>query len=227
MIDRDIYFDAVRETMFAGAMSQEQVDGQNAILALWDWQATGSPMTDLRWLAYMLATVFHECATRMWPIEEYGKGQGQPYGEPDENGNCFYGRGFVQLTWKENYEHATKALSLTGDRDLGLHPERALDVLIAARIMFRGMSEGWFRDSKLGDFFNKEENDPVGARDIINGDVGKNGELVAGYHDAFLAALQEAETEAPGPTPDVQTLTYKLTITAPVGDVSIEVEQQT
>ena len=31
MFDRNTYFDAVRDTMFSGAMSQEQVDGQNAI----------------------------------------------------------------------------------------------------------------------------------------------------------------------------------------------------
>jgi putative chitinase len=226
MIDRDIYFDAVRDSMFSGAMTQEQVDGQNVILALWDWQATGTPMKDRRWLAYMLATVYHECAKRMWPIEEYGQGQGKEYGEPDsETGQTYYGRGFVQLTWRENYANASKALSLTGDRDLEWHAERALDCLIAARVLFRGMAEGWFRNAKLGDYFNSGTDDPVGARNIINADVSKNGELIAGYHDCFLEAIEAAYVDAGPVPPSQQTTVYKVTITAPAGDVSIEVEK--
>ena len=42
------------------------------ILAVWEYQAGGTPMEDIRWLAYMLATVYKECATRMWPTTEYG-----------------------------------------------------------------------------------------------------------------------------------------------------------
>ncbi len=193
MLDRDIYFSIVRESMFSGAMTQQQVDGQNVILALWDYQATGSPMEDLRWLAYMLATVFHECAGKMWPIREYGQGKGHEYGEPDENGNCFYGRGFVQLTWKENYDKASAALSLIDDRDLCDYPDMALDSLIAARILFRGMAEGWFTGKKLGQYFSSHIDDPVGARRIINPD--DNGDLIAGYHDLFLHALETAYYE--------------------------------
>ena len=58
--DRDIYFANVREELFFGALTQEQVDGQGIILGLWEGQYTGSPMTDIRWLAYILATVYHE-----------------------------------------------------------------------------------------------------------------------------------------------------------------------
>ena len=93
-IDRDVYFDEVRNTLFAGALTQQQVDGQSVILAVWDYQGGGTPMTDLRWLAYMLATVYHECATRMWPTTEYGSQdylQGKDYWP-------YVGRGFVQLT---------------------------------------------------------------------------------------------------------------------------------
>ena len=44
----------------------------------------------------------------------------------------------------------------------------ALDSLIAARIMFRGMAEGWFTGKKLGDYFNAKE-ETLNARQIING----------------------------------------------------------
>ena len=87
--------------------------------------------------------------------------------------------------------------------DLQLRPEWA------APTMFRGMIEGAFRsDSKgphnLARYFNATTDDPEGARRIINGDPGtvpdwSGGipveELIAGYHAAFLAALEAARIE--------------------------------
>ena len=192
--DRGIYFDIVRNDMFSGALTQQQVDGQNVILALWEWQATGTPMADPRWLAYMLATAYHETAQKMWPIEEYGKGSGHSYGEVDpETGHAYYGRGLVQLTWRENYHNATVALGLIDDRDIEWHAERALDVLISSRIMFRGMAEGWFTGKKLGDYFNADEDEALNARQIINGN--DKDDLLAEYHYVFLGALSDSEVE--------------------------------
>jgi len=193
MFDRDIYFDHVRVALFGGALEQVHVDGQSVILAVWEYQGGGTPMTDVRWLAYMLATVYHETAQRMWPIREYGRGDGREYGVPDENGNVFYGRGFVQLTWKENYIKASKILSLYDERDLEFSPDVALDSLIATRVLFRGMAEGWFTGRKLGQYFNDEKDDPLNARQIINGN--DKDELIAGYHDTFLEALEASSTE--------------------------------
>lgn len=183
-MNRVAYFDSVRASLFGGALSQQQVDGQNVIIGLWEAEATGSPMTDLRWLAYILATTYHETAQKMWPIEEYGKGEGMKYG------TTYYGRGFVQLTWDYNYDHASAALSLVDDRDLVKHPQLALDSLIAARIMFRGMAEGWFTGKKLGEYFNQDRDDPINARQIINGN--DDDTLIAGYHGEFLQALKGA-----------------------------------
>jgi hypothetical protein len=183
MFDRDVYFNAVRDALFEGALTQQQVDGQSVILAVWEYQAGGTPMTDPRWLAYMLATVYHETAQKMWPITEQGS---QSYLE----GKDYYpyiGRGFVQLTWEENYRNASAALGLIDDRDLVAHPEIALDSLISARIMFRGMAEGWFTSRKLGQYFNDDTDDAINARQIINGndcDV-----MIAGYHEQFMSAI--------------------------------------
>jgi len=186
MIDMDIYFDSVRGSLFGSAMTQQQVDGQCVIVGLWNYQATGTPMEDLRWLAYMLATVYHECATRMWPVTEYGN---QEYLESREYWP-YIGRGFVQLTWEENYDRASAILGLIDDRDLVANPALALDSLVAARIMFRGMAEGWFTGHKLGDYFSETEDDPEDARLIINPD--QNGALIMGYYDKFLDALEAA-----------------------------------
>jgi putative chitinase len=207
MIDRGIYFNHVRAAPFPSTMTQQQVDGQTMILDRWEYDES---TVDLRWLAYALATTMHETASTMWPIEEYGKGKGMKYGTKDpETGQTYYGRGFVQLTWRENYAKATKKLSLTGKEDIEWHAEMALDTKIASDVMFRGMVEGWFRtkDNKpetLERYFNEDVNDPMNARGIINGD--KNtvpkwsggvsiGALITGYHNDFLTALQASTGE--------------------------------
>ncbi|HEX6571097.1 MAG TPA: peptidoglycan-binding protein, partial [Steroidobacteraceae bacterium] len=80
-------------------------------------------VTDLRWAAYMLATVKHECAETWQPIEEFGRGARRAYGKEvivrDSEGNKYrnkyYGRGYVQLTWVDNYRDVGRKLGM-GDR---------------------------------------------------------------------------------------------------------------
>ena len=101
MVNRQIFFSNVRAHLHGGHIHQSQVDGYNAILAEWDKRG----LEDTRWLAYMLATTFHETAKTIQPIHEYGRGKGKKYGNPDPvTHKIYYGRGFVQLTWKYNYE---------------------------------------------------------------------------------------------------------------------------
>jgi hypothetical protein len=198
-IDRTIFFDSVRGSLFSGTMSQSQVDGMNAILFAWEARPTSD---DPRWLAYMLATTLHETASTMQPIEEYGQGAGMTYGEPDPvTGEAYYGRGFVQLTWADNYKRADDEIGLANELSCYLHPENQLKPLIAAVTMFRGMSVGWFRGDKLSDYFAADVDDPFNAREIINGDKTKVpgwsgglsiGKVIEGYHDEFLEAITEA-----------------------------------
>ena len=230
--DRTRYFDAVRGSLFGGSMSTDQVEGQEAILGEWELQEAETAMTDVRWLAYMLATTYHETSQEMQPIEEYGKGSGTEYGKPDPTtGKVYYGRGYVQLTWASNYQRATAELGLKGDADLYWHPEMALDPQIAADVMFLGMRDGWFRsDSKgrqtLGRYFSIDTDDPYTAREIINGDKSKIptwsngvsiGKLVEGYHDNFLAALEVSVTVPPISIPEPEAKVVNVMITATEG----------
>jgi putative chitinase len=181
MIDRGKFFALVRLHPFNGAMTQGQVNGCNAILDGWE---THAEFTDIRWLAYMLATAKWETAHTMQPIEEYGHGTGKPYGVPDPvTGQIYYGRGYVQLTWKTNYQ---KMAALTG-ADLVNHPELALDPLNAALIMFEGMKGGLFTGVGLPRYFNATTDDPVNARRIINGT--DHAADIARIHAAFLMGL--------------------------------------
>ena len=211
-INREVYFNLVREDPFPDKLSQQQVDGQNIILTTWEEQ---TEISDLRHLAYMLATTFHETAYTMWPIAEYGQGQGRPYGKIDpETGQAYYGRGFVQLTHRENYARADDKMNWSGTSSCEWHADLQLTPEYAAPTMFRGMSEGWFRthrDGKketLNRYFNHSTDDPFNARDIINGDKAKKdthgvriGDQIADYHKDFLTAVQAAVRVVPAPTP--------------------------
>lgn len=187
MIDRAHFFATVREHF--GALNQSQVDGFGTILDGWERQ---KDFGDRRWLAYMLATAWHETACTMQPIEEIGKGRGRAYGHPAGRWHKVYdGRGDVQLTWEANYRKASAELAKHGiSVDLDRYPERALEPAIAFAIMLYGMAGGWFTGKKLGDYFGSRAEIPsaaVEARRIINGQ--DRAVIIAGYHRAFVVAL--------------------------------------
>lgn len=195
-MNRQIFIDEVERSLFSSRITQSQIEGINFKLAAWE----KSELTDIRWLAYMLATSCHETAKTMQPIEEYGKGRGRPYGQklrhdrkpytfPDK---LYYGRGDVQLTWYENYEAMGGLLGIP----LLEQPELALKPDISAQIMIEGMTRGKsnrgdFTGVSLENYFNAVKDDPIHARRIINGLDKAN--LIAGYHDKFLTAIKKAQ----------------------------------
>jgi putative chitinase len=181
MIHRKLFFDRVRQELFMRVLNQPQVDGMVAILDEWE---AGFGDKDLRWLGYILGTVHHETAKTMQPIEEYGHGGERLYARCDPETNCaYYGRGFVQLTWRKNYERAGNELGV----DLVHHPELACDLAIATKILIHGMTAGWFTGAELEDYFNDQREDWINARRIVNGLDRAN--LVAGYAKTYFEAL--------------------------------------
>jgi putative chitinase len=197
LFERKLFFDEVRVTLFSDSLSQDQVDGLNAQLDAWERISMVKPDADLRWLAYILATSHHESAFTHQPISEYGKGAGYSYGEPDPTtGECYYGRGLVQLTWADNYKFAGEKVHV----DLYWRPELALDMPIAVRVIFFGMYEGWFTGKKLGDYIYGNVCDFVNARRIVNGT--DRAETIAGYADKFQSALLVATSTAVSDHPE-------------------------
>ena len=187
MIDRKKFFDEVRSTLFNGVLSQRQVDGMNYLLDTWEARFADN---DIRWLAYALATAFHETAYMMVPLEEYGKGQGQSYGVPvgpyDE---VYYGRGHVQLTWITNYEKGEEILKNKYGLAVPMveYPHRMLEDETSSLILFDGLIDGWFTGVGLPDYFNASTDDPYNARRVVNGT--DKAEVIKGYHLKFLDAL--------------------------------------
>ncbi|MEQ1901932.1 MAG: glycoside hydrolase family 19 protein [Devosia sp.] len=196
MINRNFFFETVRLRLFDGSLKAGQVAGLTGILDEWE---AGHAKKDDRWLAYMLATVHHETDRTFRPIKEYG---GENYfikmydvrGERPQNardhgndqpgdGPKYCGRGFVQLTWKNNY----RAMSKVTGVDLVAHPERAMELPVATKILFYGMMNGSFTGKKLGDYFNPAGEDWVNARRIINGKDKAN--IIAEYGKRYYSAI--------------------------------------
>lgn len=191
-MDLKTFFNEVRDHVFGKSMYQGQVDGCEAILDAWGKHA---PNSDPRFIAYSLATAYHETARSMAPVRELGQGRGRSYGIPVAPYNqVYYGRGYVQLTWERNYTNATRRLVKRGvvgaDINLARNPDLAMRPDIAAAVLVFGMLEGWFTGRKLVDYFSGTRSDWVDARVIINGH--DRAALIAGYGLAFYHALTEA-----------------------------------
>lgn len=161
MINRKTFFDGIRQGPFPGKLTSEQVKGTSAILDEWERRK----LTDLRWLAYMLGTTKWETDHTMQPIREGG---GPKYLKSKKY-YPWYGRGYVQLTWRANYlkfrdrVRTFFGVDIIENADLAMRPD------VAAFIMFEGMIRGEFTGKKLGDYFNATKTDWINARRIING----------------------------------------------------------
>lgn len=162
------FFDSIRRTVTGGHLSAKQVDGLNRIMAEWERRK----LTDLRWLANILAQSFWESDRTWQPILESG-------GKAYLQSKAYYpyiGAGLIQVTWRANYQK--------------FGAEKPKDLLgwpIALRALFDGMIDGLFTKHKLADFFNATKNDPIGARKIVNGT--DRAEEIAAIHRHIHEAL--------------------------------------
>ena len=178
-----IFFDDVRNSLFGGKLSQGQVEGMENIINSRD---QNYPDVSNDQLAYVLATVKWETAHTMQPIKEYGSTsylKSKPY-------YPYYGRGLVQLTWKDNY--AKYGLDKT--------PDKALEWESSLYVLFDGMTKGLFTGKKLSDYINDNKRDYINARRIINGtDRAKE---IAQIADAYRTALIAAQDPVAPPADD-------------------------
>lgn len=132
--------------------------------------------------AYVLGTAFWETAHTMRPVVE-AYWLSEAWRKKNLRYYPWFGRGFVQLTWRANYQRAARELNIPFDQD----PTLALDPANAAKIAVTGMREGWFTGRDLDDFIDLKHSDFKGARAIING-RDKDDEIasIARQYDADL-----------------------------------------
>jgi hypothetical protein len=214
-MDRAKFFASIRKSL-AGTLTKAQVVGMEAILDAWDARGGGRRQH----LSYILATAWHETAGRMEPVIEtrqaseaanpsvetaikrlessWSRGKlpwvHTPYWRRDADGLSWLGRGYPQVTHKDNYEKAEKA---TGHK-FTTYPSLMLDVVPAIDAMFWGMTTGGFTGKKLKDYLNGDvANNPTAwlaaftlARKIINAQ--ESATKVAEYAVDFDHAILDA-----------------------------------
>lgn len=185
-----VLFNELRQSLFGGRISQVQVDSVKAIISEAQRTTATLPM-----LAYMLGTAWHEA--RLKPVREgFADTDAEarrivahrPYGKP-VNGHVYYGRGFVQLTWYENY----KAWGIANDPDKALQPE------FAAKVLVRGMLDGRYNGAGKGLAFylDRPKPDWKNARRTVN--ITDRWEMIRDYALVFQRALEvAAEMYEPG-----------------------------
>lgn len=197
------FYDRIRYTkLFGPTLSTAEFQGLEEILK--DCARANWPIA---YVAYALATAYHETSATMQPIKEYGGNayytklydvMGRDPERARKHGNTrsgdgikYCGRGYVQLTWKNNYIRAQNELGVP----LVDFPDKAMEPDIASDIMVFGMQRGWFTGKALKDYLPNNtlatEEQFKSARRIINGT--DKAALIADYAMSFQKALEKGE----------------------------------
>ena len=153
---------------------RENLDSRETAVEYW--------VTDNRQIAYILSTIKWEC--RFKNQAENWKWIWKKYWEIDSSTRqAYYGRWFIQLTWKKNYENYTQIIRNYWkdfkDNDGNIIKWRDIDLVnnpdiilksneLAIFIAIHWMKNWTFTGKKLDDYINNEGTDFVGARAIVN-----------------------------------------------------------
>lgn len=193
-----VYFDfnMFRKLFGISKITQNMVDNINYLFDEFNSLSTPESTNPL-YIAYMLATTWHETAMTFMPVKEAGSWQylskydtgklakilgNTP--EADGDGQLYAGRGYVQITGKNNYK---KFSSIVGE-DLIKNPDFTLRPRIAARILVEGSLKGMFTGKKLSDYIRVGSiGEFVEARRVINGT--DKASLIASHAIKFLDCL--------------------------------------
>ncbi len=115
-------------------------------------------------IAYTLASIQHETGNTFRPVEEGYYVKDRKSYQKGLKYYPYYGRGFIQITWRENYDKFSKILGI----DLIDNKGEALEPNISLFIAIYGLKHGSFTGKKLTDYINDTQTDFLNARRCIN-----------------------------------------------------------
>jgi len=233
--DRKKLFDGIRKTLATGGLNQGQVNGIEILL-----EEGESRNFNTEWIAYVLATAWHETGATMQPVRETFASsdkqaisrltsawkKGKLKVSQDYWSGGYFGRGYVQLTHEYNYKKMGDWLGL----DLVNKPSLALDPKVAAKIIYEGMLKGMFTGKKLPDYLDgidepeaEDLREYTAARYIVNGK--DRAKQVGQYAVRFEDALRTSEGAAPVVVPKpAKPSKPEPTVEAPIPEETESVE---
>lgn len=190
-VERARYFDQVRARLHEGKLGDAARAGHEVLLSAWEARYAKH---DPRFLAYCLATAFHETGGAMQPVEEnlnysaeglrrvfpkyFLPGEEHEFArKPERIANRVYsnrmgnGRDESGDGWRFRGRGLVQITGRDNYRTYGIDdaPEKAMEPERAVKILFDGMIAGKFTGYALCDFFNDHASDWVGARRVVNG----------------------------------------------------------
>ena len=177
-----------------GSLSQSQVDGMEAVLAA----ISGLPLS---WQAYILATAWHETGATMRPVRE-AHWLSEAWRKRNLRYWPHYGRGYVQITWPDNYkwlDAASAKVGLTKPGEILANLDLAMRPDIAALALVRGMVEGRYdaHGKKMADRLPARgvatRAQYINARYLVN--IQDKADLIEDYAQAFERALRDGGIE--------------------------------
>jgi predicted chitinase len=157
------------------ALLQEKLD-EIGSKDVHDFSTKGGTIAAIKWsckvqdiglntqMAYVLATVEWETAQTFRPVKE-AFWMSEDWRKQNLRYYPYYGRGYVQLTWENNYSKYSQILGI----DLVNNPDKAMDSDVALFVLTHGFKTGAFTGRKIGEFININQTDFVSARRCING----------------------------------------------------------
>ena len=133
-------------------------------------------------MAYALATTQWETAQTFKPVKE-AYWLSEDWRKANLRYFPYYGRGYVQLTWQDNYKKYGDILTL----DLVNNLDMALQHDVALFVLVHGFQTGTFTGRKLTDYVTASQTDFVNARRCINGT--DHAQDIANVAQGFMTTL--------------------------------------
>lgn len=179
-MNKKIFFDEYRKTLDPDkSISGQEVKDIDLFLSFYEKDI--EMFTTPQW-AYIFATVYHETGATFHPVREAPK-VSEEWRKRNFRYYPYYGRGYVQITWLNNYSEYSKKL----DIDLVNNPDKTMIPEVAWFILVDGFKTGVFTGKKISDYINDKKKDYKNARRCINGT--DRMDLIAKYAEQFEKIL--------------------------------------
>ena len=183
MVNRKVFFDLYRSNLDPNnKIDQKELSAIDLFLTMFEKDFC---MFSVNQWAYIFATTFHETASTFLPIKE-AYWLSEDWRKKNLRYYPYYGRGFVQITWKENYSAYSKKLNV----DFVKNPDLIMNQSYSWFVLVDGFKYGVFTGKKMIDYINDKKTDYIGARKIINGT--DKASLIAGYAKTFEQILKKS-----------------------------------